>query len=316
VKNVLVVYFSQTGQLKRLAESVCAPLKDDPEIRLDWRELKPVRPYPFPWPFFRFFDQFPEAVHQIPPALQPLQLPAGQRYDLVILSYTVWFLSPCPPMTAFLKSPEGRAVLRDTPVVTLVACRNMWLMAQEDIKRMLAEAGARHSDNIVLTDRGSSLATFITTPRWMLTGKTDALWGMPPPGISAADIRSASRFGEALRAPLLAGTLDGRSPVLRGLQAVTVDDRLIASERIGRRSFHVWGKLVRLFGEQGAVARVPVLLTYSIFLVTMILTVVPVSMLLRALLRPLLATRLTAARNYFAQPSGSDDERMSEFAHD
>lgn len=314
MKRVLVVYFSQTGQLKRVAETACAPLAADRVIQLDWCELQPQQPYPFPWPFFPFFDQFPEAAHLLPPAIKPLNLAANARYDLIILAYTVWYLSPAPPVTAFLKSDAGRALLNDTPVITLIACRNMWLMAQEKVKQLLADAGARLSDNIVLTDKGSALATFITTPRWMLTGRTDPLWGLfPKAGIADSDIRDTRRFGRAIGAALRDGRLDGRQPVLTGLQAATADDRLIASERIGTRSFHIWGKLVRLAGPQGAPQRRLVLALYVVFLVTMIVTVVPVTMVLRALLRPLLARRLQQAKAYFEQPSGSGSERMTIF---
>jgi hypothetical protein len=314
VKRVLVVYFSQTGQLKRVTQSACAPLAMDAGIQVDWCELKPLQPYPFPWPFFQFFDQFPEAVHLVPPAIQPLNLTDGARYDLVILAYTVWYLSPAPPVTAFLKSEAGRTLLKDTPVITLIGCRNMWLMAQEKTKLLLAEAGARLSDNIVFTDKGSSLATFVTTPRWMLTGKTDSLWGVfPRPGLSDDDIRDASRFGRAILRALKADALDGSKPVLTGLQAATADDRLIASERIGSRSFFIWGKLVRLAGGPGAPQRKLVLMLYVVFLVAMIVTVVPVTMLLRALLRPLLARKLQQLKTGFEQPSGAGSERMANF---
>ncbi|MGH8461351.1 MAG: dialkylresorcinol condensing enzyme [Stenotrophobium sp.] len=314
MKRGLVVYFSQTGQLRRVAESVCAPLALDSDVQLDWCALEPQQPYPFPWPIFKFFDQFPEAVHLVPPALKPLNLEAGARYDFVILAYTVWYLSPAPPVTAFLKSAQGRSLLKDTPVITIIACRNMWLMAQEKTRQLLADAGARLSDNIVLTDKGSALATFITTPRWMLTGRTDPLWGLfPRAGITDADIHAASRFGRAIGAALSEARLDGRRPVLAGLQAATADDRLIASERIGTRSFQIWGKLVRLCGPQGASQRKLVLAVYVVFLIAMIVTVVPVTMLLRALLRPLLARRLQQLKDRFEQPSGSGSERMADF---
>ncbi|MFT4046859.1 MAG: dialkylresorcinol condensing enzyme [Solimonas sp.] len=294
MKRVLVVYYSQTGQLQRLAGSVCAPLAAA-GIAVDWCALQPEQPYPFPWPLLRFFDQFPEAVHLDPPALRPLAIADDARYDLVILAYTVWFLSPAPPVTAFLHSAAGRRVLRDTPVVTLIACRNMWLLAQEIVKQQLATAGARLSDNIVLTDRGSSFATFITTPRWMLSGRRDAFCGLPAAGLSDAQIAAAARFGVALAAALRDDRLDGRQPVLRGLGAAPADMRLLASEKIGRRSFAIWGRLVRALGPQGSVARQPVLLVYAAFLVTMIATVVPLSMVLRAALRPLAARRMRAA---------------------
>src|SRR3546814_1477043 len=52
MKRVLVVYFSQTGQLRRVAESLCAPLTAA-GVEVDWCALQPRQPYPFPWPFFR-----------------------------------------------------------------------------------------------------------------------------------------------------------------------------------------------------------------------------------------------------------------------
>ena len=311
MKRILVVYFSQTGQLQRVVESLCAPLAEAGDVQMTWQPLAPVRPYPFPWPFLEFFDQFPEAVQGIAPAIQPLVVPQGATFDLVILAYTVWYLSPAPPVAAFVKSDAGRRLLKDRPVVTVVACRNMWLQAHEVMRGWLAEAGARHCDNVVLTDRGSALATFITTPRWMLTGRRDPLWGFPAAGLTEADILASRRFGVALLAALREGRADGR-PLLTGLGAACAAERLIASERIGRRSFMVWSRLVRLCGALGAAARRGVLALYVLFLVAMILTVVPVTMLLRALLRPLLAKRLARLKARYEQPSGSGTERMAE----
>lgn len=311
MKRILVVYFSQTGQLQRVAESLCAPLAADKDVRLTWLPLAPVKPYPFPWPFLEFFDQFPEAVQGIAPAIQPLDVAEAAEFDLIILAYTVWYLSPAPPVAAFVKSELGRRLLKNRPVVTVIACRNMWLQAHEVMRGWLAEAGARHCDNVVLTDRGSALATFITTPRWMLTGRRDPLWGFPAAGLTDADITATSRFGKALLSALREGRADGR-PLLSGLGAASADERLIASERIGRRSFMIWSRLVRLAGPQGAPARKAVLAGYVVFLVAMILTVVPVTMALRALLRPLLAKPLARLKAQYEQPSGSGTERMAE----
>lgn len=316
MKRVLVVYFSQTGQLRRVAESVCAPLGEQGGVQLDWCALTPRQPYPFPWPFWNFFGEFPECVHLDPPPLQPLAVADGARYDLVILAYTVWFLSPAPPVTAFLKSDAGRALLRDTPVITLIACRNMWHLAQEEVKKMLAEAGARLSDNIVLTDPSSSAASFVTTPRWMLTGRQDAFGPVPPAGLTQQQIGGARRFGVAIADALREQRLDGRAPVLSGLAAVDSDTRLVPGEKIGRRSFYIWGRLIRAVGPRGSLRRRPFLGFYVLFLVTMIVTVMPVTMLLRALLRPLAARRMAQQKRYFELPSGSGRERMDAVAHD
>src|SRR3990170_639844 len=198
MKRVLLVHFSQTGQLARAARALAAPLAQAADIELVEEVLRPRRPYPFPWSFWRFLDAMPESVLLEPPALEPLTVRADERFDLVILAYQVWFLAPAGPMTAFLKSEAGRALLRGRPVVTVIACRNMWLSAQETMKRLIAEAGGELRDNVAFTDRGSTLASFITTPRWLLTGRRDAFWGLPAAGVADEDIAKADRFGRVL----------------------------------------------------------------------------------------------------------------------
>lgn len=62
-------------------------------------------------------------------------------------------------------------MLKDTPVITLIGCRNMWLMVQEKVKKLLAESEAKLIGNVVKVDQSNDWASFITTPLWMLTGK-------------------------------------------------------------------------------------------------------------------------------------------------
>ena len=103
--------------------------------------------------------------------------------------------------------------------------------------------------------------------------------------------------------------LDSNGPIdeslLRNLGAVNVNERLIASERTARKSFLIWGKLLRLLGKQGAFIRKPVLVVYILFLATLILTFVPLSMLVKALFAPLTRERVAAQKAYFGSPSGA-----------
>lgn len=252
--RVLLVQYSQTGSTERLADSFCTALYEHPAIEVTKVSLQPARPYPFPWSFFSFFDAFPETVQLRSPELEPLDIDTTVDYDLVILSYPVWFLSPAPPVTAFLQSESARRLLANTPTITLIGCRNMWLYAHGTVSRLLADNGAKHCDNVVVTDPGPSLATFITTPRWMLTGRRDRFLGMPPAGLSEAQTADAARFGRALVQAFEHGEVDGNQPLLTGLRAVTVNDALLANERIGHRSFRIWSRLIRLCGEPGAPA--------------------------------------------------------------
>lgn len=278
MKRVLLVHFSQTGQLARVARALTAPLAQARDIELVEEVLRPRPAYPFPWPFWRFLDAMPESVLLEPPALEPLAVQPDEQFDLVVLAYQVWYLAPAGPITAFLKSDAGRRLLRGRPVVTVIACRNMWLTAHETVKRLIAEAGGELRDNVVFTDRGSTLTSFITTPRWLLTGRRNAFWGLPAAGVSEADIAGAARFGDALLADL-------RTNGATALDAAPVDRRLVFSERAGSRAFRVWSRLIRLGGRPGSAARLPLLALFCVYLVTMILVVVPPSLLVQRLLR-------------------------------
>ena len=304
MRQVLIVHFSQTGQLDRLAQSVCAPLQQQADIQLDFLPLQPAQPYPFPWPFLDFFRIFPETVLMRPQPLLPLAVDASKRYDLVILAYQVWFLSPSQPMTAFLASPEAAQLLKGTPVVTLIGCRNMWLMAQEKVKNRLTELGARLVDNIALTDACGTAASFLATPLWLFTGRQKPYSWVPRAGIDEAEIVAASRFGQAMVQRLTADSLPIAQPMLRGLGAVKIDEKLIASEKVGNRSFQLWSRLLAALGPQQSRRRGAGLVVYILFLLCLIVTVVPLSAVLKKLLAPLFKERTQREKAYFAGPSG------------
>ena len=304
MKRVLLVHFSQTGQLTRVARRLSSPLAGAGDVELVEEVLRPRRPYPFPWPAWRFLDVMPETVLLEPPVLEPFAVGADEHFDLVVLAYQVWYLAPSGPMTAFLKSETGKRLLRGRPGVTVIACRNMWLLAQESVKRLIQEAGGRLLDNVVFTDQGGTLATFVTTPRWLLTGRRDPFWGLPAAGVAEEETASAARFGLALLDALRAGRECKDAPMLAGLGAARVDPKLIFSERAARRAFSAWSRLIRLGGAPGSIARVPMLALFSVYLVAMILTVVPTSLLVQRITRPLFAARLRSLQAYYELPSG------------
>jgi len=314
VKRVLVIQYSQSGQLTRIADRMLAPLRQAADMEVHVETIRPRRTYPFPWTFFRFLDAFPESALMVPPELEPLTLTGDEDFDLVILPYQVWFLAPSQPITAFLKHPLAARLLRGKPVVTVIACRNMWLLAQEKAKQMLADCGARLIDNVVLVDPSPTLVTLVTTPYWLLTGRKRLL-NFPEAGISEADIAATQRFGFALRDGLRENAQRGQGPMLHGLSACVANPKLYLSERAGTRSFFLWGKLLRAAGAPQSMLRKPLLMVYVVFLIALILSVVPVSLILQAILRPLLSRRLATLKMQFEMPSGSGQERMGNYEY-
>ena len=302
MKRVLVLYYSQSGQLKNVMEQITAPMQECDGVVCDFREIKPVDPYPYPWPFYTFFSAFPEAVYL--DGCEVESIDADGEYDLIVLGYTSWFLSPSIPVTGFLKSEQAKRLFKDKPVVTVIACRDMWLMAQEKMKSLLGDLGARLIDNVVLSDQGKSVYTFVTTPRWLFTGKKDAFWFFPKAGVAPEDIAASSRFGERLCDALGKNEEQGESPMLANMGAVNVNGKLIATERIAHRSFLIWSKLIKKAGAPLSMGRNVVITIYVLFLLTLIVTVVPLNMLIRKLIYPFRKKAIDEAVAYYELPSG------------
>jgi hypothetical protein len=64
-KRVLVIHYSQTGQLSEITNKFCAGLEDE-TIQIDHLEIDEVPAFPFPWNRLAFFNTFPESVFGIP----------------------------------------------------------------------------------------------------------------------------------------------------------------------------------------------------------------------------------------------------------
>ena len=302
MKKVLVLYYSQTGQLKNAVDSFISKLPDE-EIQVHVRAIEPVESYPYPWPYYKFTDEFPEAVHMDGCEVKEVEF-LDNDYDLIIVGYTIWFLAPSSPIVGFLKSDQAKKIFYNKPVVTLIACRDMWVMAQEKMKSLLINLNANLIDNVALTDQGKGIYSFITTPRWLLTGKKDAFGIFPPAGILQSDIENASRFGKRLNEALKADKHKDGKALLTNLDAVNVNGKLIASEVIATRSSKIWAKLIKLCGNKGSFGRKVAMTFYSAFLVVLVFTIVPLNILVRKIINQFQEEKLRDLEKKYEAPSG------------
>ena len=60
MKKALVIYYTQTGQLLRILQSLVSGFSENIECK--FLEIKPKNPIPFPWKGYDFFDHMPESV--------------------------------------------------------------------------------------------------------------------------------------------------------------------------------------------------------------------------------------------------------------
>jgi len=245
MKEILIIYYSQTGQLYDILKNIASTLTGE-KVNISFFEIKPEPNYEFPWKPEKFYDSFPESFLQIPSDFHPpKQEILNKKYDLVILGYQVWFLTPSIPINSFLKSDFAKTILKDTPVVTVVACRNMWIQAQEKMKRLLVSIEAKLVGHIALVDRNINHISVITIHYWMMSGKKDRYLGIfPKPGVSNKDITEASKFGVPIKEALMTDDFSPLQENLLKLDAVRVNPFLVRTDERGNIIFSKWANQI------------------------------------------------------------------------
>jgi hypothetical protein len=302
MKKLLVVYYSQTGQLTRIVDSVLRPIADSGEVELIFEELQPEEPYPFPWSAVAFADAFPESLQLRPCRLKPFRFDPDAHYDAVILAYQVWYLSPSIPVTAFLKSAQAARVLRNRPVVTLIGCRNMWLQAHEKVKSLIAGLGGRPAGNIVFMDRAPNLLGVISIAAWMLTGRKKRYLGIfPKPGVADEEIDAADRFGRILLPAVADDDWNGLQAKLNQQGAVRVVPAYILFEQRISKIFNVWAKFIARKGGPGDPARRVRLRLFIAYLLAAVFLIAPVASVATFVLERLKRDKINQLVAYFSE---------------
>lgn len=236
-KKVLVIHYSQTGQLTEVLEALTSPLSAA-GVQVDHLPIEPVTPYPFPWSRMGFFGVFPEAVNGDPVPLKQA-VPPGSNYDLIIFGYTIWYLNPSIPTNSFLKQAEGTDLFRNTPVLTVIGARNMWVHAQQKVRNLITGLGGIPVGNIVAEDRSSNMVSLVTIIRWMFWGKKDAFFIFPPAGIRDRDIAANARFAPEILARMHSGVWNGFNEKLLQLGSAHIKPALLILEK---RALVLFGK--------------------------------------------------------------------------
>ncbi|MES2371197.1 MAG: hypothetical protein V4557_01370 [Bacteroidota bacterium] len=242
-KKVLAIYYSQSGQLGEIIDNITQPLIDG-GVSVEKVRIQPVNDYPFPWTGERFYDVMPDCVLGVPVELEPFVL-QETSYDLIIMGYQSWFLSPGIPSNSLLHHPSFISVLKNTPVVTVTGARNMWLNAFAGIKKMLRQHSANHVGNIALVDEHLNPLSYFTIFHWLLGGKKTRWLGIfPLPGVADKDIARASVFGETIMAQLLQGTWEGMQDKLVAQKAVAYNYSLMILEAKAGPQYIGWANKV------------------------------------------------------------------------
>lgn len=247
-QNILVIHYSQSGQLTEIVENFCKPFVDS---TIEWVKVEPSTPFPFPWTSAVFFDAMPETVLEKPIPIKPLPF-KREQYDLIIFGYQPWFLSPSLPASAILQDETFRKIMKDTNVVSIIGSRNMWINSQEAVKKQIASAGGKLIGNVPLIDKVSNLVSVVTILHWMLTGKKTKKWGIfPKPGVSDEDIENVSQFGVLLKEKLENDQAAQFQEELVARGGVTIPISILFIESRAKMLFMIWAKLIIKKTENG-----------------------------------------------------------------
>jgi hypothetical protein len=293
-KKVLVLYYTQTGQLTEIVNSFVAPFSKV-GVSVEIVRAKPKNDFAFPWTSERFFDAMPETVLAIPSPMEKIEL-KETKYDLVVFAYQPWYLSLSIPANSILATDEVRLILEGTPVVTLIGARNMWLSSQEKLKKILKELGANLVGNIALVDRSQNSISAITILHWMMSGKKDKYLGVfPKPGISDEDISNAKVFGKTVLKFLQKENFDGLQQQLVNQNAVDIKADYMIIEKLAPRLFLIWANLVTKRKNRAAW-----LVVYKYYLLFALFIVAPIVLTVNAILfRPFSGKNIAEKKLYY-----------------
>jgi hypothetical protein len=295
-KKVLAIYYTQSGQMSDIINAFTMPIAKAGATVENVR-VKPVVEYTFPWKGNRFFAVMPDCVLGVPADLQPFQLKEN-RYDLIILGYQPWFLSPSIPSNSLLNHPDFRAILKDTPVITISAGRNMWLNAYDRVRKSLKDAGAILVGNAALVDKHSNPVSFITIFYWMLTGKKDRYLNVfPKPGVADEDIANTGNYGLVVAEHLATGNWADLQRKLLDQKAVNVKYPLMFIEGKAKIIFAAWAKFIAKRKN-----KTPWITAFKYYLFVALFLGAPVLLILDAIfIRPFSARRIERKKQHYLQ---------------
>lgn len=284
MKNILVVYYTQTGQLKDIIDNFLKPFSNENDYNITFEYIRPVNEFNYPWKIMDFFDSFAESVNNIPCEIEPLKFNSDLKYDLIIIAYQIWYLNPSIPAISALKNEKLLKSFKDTPVVTVIGSRNMWILAQEKVKQIIYNAGGSLKGNIVLRDKSSNLVGIITIVYWLIFGKKGRfLWFFPKPGVSLDDIKNSSVFGDVILDCLRTNDFSQLQSRLIEKDCVKVSPGLLIFEKRISRIFRIWANFILKSGNAGDIKRRPKLYFFIVYLILAILILAPISTIISAI---------------------------------
>ena len=275
--QVLVLYYSQTGQLKNIVDSIASSWKESENISVDFVNYKPQNDYPFPWSSDAFFDVFPECREGISSPTKDLEMDYNKHYDLVVFAYQVWYLSPSIPAWSILNNKKLSQFLKGKNIITVLGVRNMWVQAHYRVHAQLERLKAKHVGNIVLSDPTNNFVSVITVIKWLIDGKQGPSGIWPRSGVPEKRIEEAKTYGQIIKKVFSENRFEDLQVKLVNARAVDINFTLRILEFNGYRIFGVWSKFILKKGVSGDKNRLFRVRAFKYYLLFIIFGLAPIA---------------------------------------
>lgn len=293
--KILIISYSQTGQLNELITN-CTDRIDQADI--DRIEIKLKNEFPFPWTSESFFDTMPESVLETKTELNPINY-KHEKYDVIILGYQPWFLSPSIPTSSLLQEQSFLDRVKDTPVITIIGSRNMWVNAQISVDKRISAAGGKIVGNIPFNDSHNNYISAFTILHWMLGGKKTKKWGIfPKPGVSSKDIEEASSYTDVLNTAIQNNEFQNLQTEILKQGKITLKTGIWFVENAGRRVFKIWSILITKLGTTPKKRKI-LLTIYKYYLIVALFFIAPIVVsIFKLLILPFVYKRINKRKFY------------------
>ena len=202
---VLFVYFSFTGQTRRVADAMTRTFEehgwDVVHAPLQLTDSRYPLPFPWPRPLAYLLGWIPPQVLRRK-CLFSLSADIFERpFDLVCVGSPTWWLQPAIPVTSLLRSESGLRLLYGRPFCVFAVARSFWRLNSWRVAALGKRCGGRHVGSRGFVFPGNQLQSFAALAGYLATGESPTrFWGMRvhPYGLTAAAVEAARAFASDL----------------------------------------------------------------------------------------------------------------------
>jgi hypothetical protein len=234
VKNLLVIYYSQTGRLKEIISNFVKSWNGF--FNIDFVEIK-CDAIPFPMSYRQFFDVFPESVLKLPAKIDyTIQ---DKEYDCIVFGFQPWFLHTSIPINSFMQTDDFKKLVKKT-VILVSDSRNTWRNSLNEVITEVEKNGGNLKGSFIFRDTAKNRRGFFSLYNWLSGKKKRIEKASSTGGISQEIIDSASIYGaKALEA------LNGENRVYCVIPHVDEEITSIKYEQYAIDKYLKWAKFIR-----------------------------------------------------------------------